>query len=391
MNYLCPMFHADLPIWLSTTRGAALTICLFSAFLLRMQIPHIRSRNILAVLMLVWSGYYVLSLIAALVGRSTSELGILPPYTLIMGSSAVILMTFYVVEVVRPGWLSWQRGVLWFIPFLLVVVVYYITLGVTGESSMHLPDIQSLWDSSKLFNVWYRYVLLLVSIVYLGAMFYIFLHYSTSYRHWVENYYSNKNNKDISWIWVYCIGLLCMTVIYFYGLLTGEPSSFVVHYLIIVFFFAYIVYKALFHTNPYPEGYFHITMDEAKAEKEFAPPCDEASEYSFTARMDEYKATLEEWMRTEKPFLRPDFKLLDVSAKLPMNRTYLSRLFNEGYGTSFSQVVRRYRIEEAQRLMEQQPQMRQKDLWQQCGFTSRTVFHRAFIEETGKKPKQGVA
>ena len=95
---------------------------------------------------------------------------------------------------------------------------------------------------------------------------------------------------------------------------------------------------------------------------------------------------LEAWMAAEKPYLNPEFKLMDLRAVLPMNRTYLSQLINSTYGCSFYQFVNRYRIEEAKRLMQDHPEMKVGEIASRAGFSSREVFTRTFSNMTGMAP-----
>jgi len=151
-----------------------------------------------------------------------------------------------------------------------------------------------------------------------------------------------------------------------------------------------------FQKDAHPEGFFHNTMNdkptEEQAEEALPKPVEETTSPIilagfFTESLEEYKTAFDEWMQREKPYLRTNFQKSDVAALFPINRTYLSRLFSEGYGKSFSQVVRQYRIEEAKRLMQKQPQIPLKQLATLCGFTSQVVFTRTFVEETGMTPK----
>ena len=64
------------------------------------------------------------------------------------------------------------------------------------------------------------------------------------------------------------------------------------------------------------------------------------NETVFLVKLPEYKTKVQQWMEETKPYLRKDFKLMDVAGVLPLNRTYLSQIFNEGWGESFSDVVR---------------------------------------------------
>ena len=366
-----------------------MAICFFSAFLLRMHAEQIRSRKFLAALMFTWGIIYFVMLLSILTDQGDSvphSRGVASPFSILMGNFAVIVTTFYVVEVVRPGWLTWMRVLLWFVPFIIITLGYFAGLAATGEEISCLPDMKAMNHHIREFNVWYRYILLFVCFGYLGAIFFVLLHYSAGYRQWVANHYSNDEKMNISWVWFYGLGLLCMTVNFFISILTAGRYMYLSHLVIITVFFSYINYKGLFHINPYPEGYFRKTMDDEGAEKvcEATEKVCEATDSSFTKRIEECKFVFEEWMRKEKPYLRPDFKLTDVAEVLPMNRSYLSRLFNEGYGMSFSQLVRQYRIEEAKQLMKEQPEIAKKQLAIRCGFASQEVFSRAFAKETGK-------
>ena len=101
-----------------------------------------------------------------------------------------------------------------------------------------------------------------------------------------------------------------------------------------------------------------------------------------------YRQTLEEWMENEKPYLNPDFKLLDLRKVLPLNRTYLSQFIHNEYDCSFYQFVNRYRIEEYQRLKTEHPEMKIGELSARCGFSSPTVFTRTFTAITGSTPSE---
>ena len=102
----------------------------------------------------------------------------------------------------------------------------------------------------------------------------------------------------------------------------------------------------------------------------------------------EYRKILEEWMRTERPYLNPDFKLVDLREVLPLNRTYLSKLINEEFGCTFTEYITRYRVEDAKRIMQCYPEMKIQEVAKRCGFSSSTVFGRVFARTTGKTPSE---
>lgn len=70
---------------------------------------------------------------------------------------------------------------------------------------------------------------------------------------------------------------------------------------------------------------------------------------------------------------------MDVTEILPLNRTYLSRVFNEGFGSSFSDVVRSYRIKEAEWMLLNRKDISVGQVGELCGFPSPSVFNRTFV------------
>lgn len=113
-----------------------------------------------------------------------------------------------------------------------------------------------------------------------------------------------------------------------------------------------------------PEG-GGISAEEAKGE-------------DFNSQFDSYKRDIESWMRTERPYLNVDFSLQEVINRFKLNRTYASRIFNDGFGQSFLLVVREYRIAYAKELMRDNPGMSLSDVAQQCGYSTVQAFHKAF-------------
>lgn len=58
------------------------------------------------------------------------------------------------------------------------------------------------------------------------------------------------------------------------------------------------------------------------------------------------------------------------------------------FGCTFYQFVNKYRIEEAKRLMTEQPDLKMADVATQSGFSSRTAFYNTFSREVGMSPSE---
>lgn len=91
-------------------------------------------------------------------------------------------------------------------------------------------------------------------------------------------------------------------------------------------------------------------------------------------------------MTEDKLFLTPQLTLSQLALAVKTNRTYLSQYIN-GKGESFSDLVNKYRVEEACRLLNDPTlNLSMVDLAAQCGFNSISSFNRYFYKVTGMSP-----
>ncbi|MBR5398416.1 MAG: helix-turn-helix domain-containing protein [Bacteroidales bacterium] len=87
-------------------------------------------------------------------------------------------------------------------------------------------------------------------------------------------------------------------------------------------------------------------------------------------------------------FRKKDIRISDIASELATNRTYISLIVNSSLGTSFSDLINNYRIEYAQKLMTDHPEMSHTDVAEESGFSSRTSFLRTFKAKTGMSPTE---
>ena len=88
----------------------------------------------------------------------------------------------------------------------------------------------------------------------------------------------------------------------------------------------------------------------------------------------------------EKIYLRPSVKLDDIARELNTNRTYVSRIINDEYLTSFSTLINDYRIRHALNLFDARPELNIDEVSEMSGFSNSTSFYRAFKSHTGTTP-----
>lgn len=81
-------------------------------------------------------------------------------------------------------------------------------------------------------------------------------------------------------------------------------------------------------------------------------------------------------------------QLIDLSEEFNLSPKYCSEVFNRLSGENFKNYLNRFRINEAQRRIEEEPQIKVATLAQEVGFTSANTFIRVFDRYMGVTPGQ---
>lgn len=327
---------------------AIITVTLLSTWAMIRHTDGIRVRYVQAWIM----GTISAIMIAGVSYRMSVNAELLPAegifafdgWEMVGGDLLAWLILAYPSELLRPGWLTWKNGLKRILPVV-----------VLGAIDIFVP-----WDL--------RWLLALVPVVWVALLF-RHLHY---YRRHAEENYGSVEQTDEKWVIRYLQMTLVLGISYTYLCFSDEPTRLFTQQWLMFFVIIYTNDQIIFHAKPWIEN----------AEEE------EEEEVTEIEPNSEYREKLEQWMKTEKPYLNPEFRLNDLRQILPLNRTYLSQLINAEYDCTFYQFVTNYRIEEAKRLMKEKPDLKMQDIAEQCGFSSPVVFSRIFARETGETPSE---
>lgn len=253
---------------------------------------------------------------------------------------AIILLA-YPMEVLCPKWLNWWRGLLLLIPPVLIMVADLVLNEDLRALQIMYPWLIASW-------LWGHIRL---------------------YRAKVEENFSSLENSAMPWLRIYLCILTVIGLSYFYISFTYHPTRLFTQQWLVLVLLVYNTAQIVYRRRPWQE-----TVRENAVEEE---------EIVDEEEQRRNRQLLEDWMEKEKPYLRTDFKLNDLTQVLPMNRTYLSQFINMEYHCNFFQYANRYRIEEAKRLMRDHPDMKMQDIAEQTGFSSAATFARSFASEVG--------
>ncbi len=102
---------------------------------------------------------------------------------------------------------------------------------------------------------------------------------------------------------------------------------------------------------------------------------------------DALSADFKRLMNDKKLFLQPNLTLEDVADILHSNKTYVSKMVNNSYGQSFSELMNRMRVDYAKEYILSHRSARQSEIARNCGFLSASSFNTVFKKVTGTTPK----
>ncbi len=103
-----------------------------------------------------------------------------------------------------------------------------------------------------------------------------------------------------------------------------------------------------------------------------------------------YQQRVEEIMRTQRAFLRPDLTLPKLAQDVECSVNHLSQVINAGFGMSFFDYLNRYRIAHAREILAKQDDEFGSilNIAFTVGFNSNSAFYTAFKKDTGQTPAQ---
>ena len=320
-------------------------ICFFGAAQGIRHLESNRIRKVWAIILILWGGWELVMVALFKTAYNPFQVGneLMESSSMLIACVFAWMLLIYPSISIRPGKFNWGREALFLLPLAVLGVIDYV-----------LP-----------------YDLRIVIALYPLWLMYIVFQNIRGYRQWCEDNFSTLDNIDAQWIVRYMVMIVLAGLVFYYLCVSDDPARAFTQQWYLMFVLGYTTDQVLHRPDPWER--LHSTAVEE--EKEEPDP-------AYAA----YRATLEAWLAKEKPYLNPDFQLMDLRQVLPLNRTYLSQLINAQYGCSFYQWVNDLRIKEAKRLMAEQPDLEIQDIADRCGFSSRSVFTQVFTRETGVAP-----
>lgn len=225
------------------------------------------------------------------------------------------------------------------------------------------------------------FLLQILFVVYWGTR--RIIHYDKM----VKDYYSNIEGKTLSSIRILLVVFVVTSLCSISAKLIGR-SYFIQSELVLAFpslVFGSLLYllgffgsKQMFSAEDFAKELVAVGLNESTQTDEI---CDEM-------HFEEIKDRLLELLEKKEYYKHKDLRLSDISLLLGTNRSYISRVVNQRLHTSFCDLVNKYRIEHAKKMMRQSTKtaLPLEEIAEASGFSGESSFYRVFKKKNGMSP-----
>ncbi|MGM0620953.1 MAG: helix-turn-helix transcriptional regulator [Bacteroidota bacterium] len=199
------------------------------------------------------------------------------------------------------------------------------------------------------------------------------------YNKKVANFYSNLEDKTIVWVKYLLYSFVATSLMSFIFNVIGRSVFIEFSGWLLVPSLIFSVLLFFIGFQGYIQNYSVVEL----VEDEQKVPAHGLS-FSNSAQL---KNEVVQLFENEKIYRDPNLKITHICNRLKTNRTYISKLINNEFNSTFSEFVNSYRIREAKMLLEDPPQkFSLNHVSEAAGFGSLSSFIRIFKEKVGVTP-----
>lgn len=258
---------------------------------------------------------------------------------------AVPLYAFILIELCRPGSLTWRRMLLHEIPF----VVLPLLLAVTRNEVFYDIDVAYAAVYGFGYAIW--------TVVAIPR-----------YHRHLRECFSYEENISLNWLRYILASFFIILSVWIVDCLVvnvGVETVYMTGSLAIWMFICYFIYR---HES---------VIGELSVPRTVPVSTDES--------MSDLERRIRRFFEDERAFLNPHLKVSDVARAVGTNRTYVSNYFNRQANSTFYDYVNSMRVEYARQLLATGTDS-VKCIAEQSGFNSPQAFIRVFTRIEGVTP-----
>lgn len=307
-------------------------LCILGGIMMLLRSFGNRARHILGWSMIMWAAMAVIRNIVNFYLHDAKEA--FHPDVLIASCFVVACLAAYVIEKLRPGYLTFKRFSIFLSP-VIIGGLSYLTYRLCGGEIHVYYSVRDVFNDLNL-DVCLRLLVFALTVVYMALPIYLVMKYGKEYSEYLSENVSDPENYDLIWLKRTMIVLLILYVLYLILLFTDIPILYVVDKAVLLVVWFYFFYNALFLKNIQLDRTFRNGWNSPVDENDEENDDDDEQQSMLFKR---YAEEVNTWFEKEKPYLRDDLRLTDLQRVFPISRSYLSQLFNKELGMSFSDYV----------------------------------------------------
>jgi len=206
----------------------------------------------------------------------------------------------------------------------------------------------------------------------------------------------SQNVETFKWLFYFTVVVSCSFLLLFFEYIFQVSQFFELYRLITLTMTGTILFTTLYllirpNILYGLTGWLQEPVPEIKIDDTYQNESVGSSKpYTLSVEQEKvFKAALENHFDTQQPFLRPGYKMKDLSDDLDIPSYLLSAFINQEYGMNFNELVNKYRVDHLKTLLRNSPELYQytlEALGKMAGFNSRSTFISAVKKVSGKTP-----
>lgn len=279
--------------------------------------------------------------------------------TLILGSFLALLFSFTLQTLINMAFVS-RKKLLWELILVSLLATFALIAYLIPFEKLYLPAFSLL--------VAY-YISLLIRHSYQVINTY------RLYAKKMDNYYSVQEANKLKWVKTAYFAAISIGSMVLFSLYLNEVFAvfFIFYY---ISFFVYFGIRFLNYVSIFEEIETVMVPPDPKKLKE-----ERESYFSF----DQLEQAVNEWEK-KKLYKEPGLTIEQVAGEIMTNRTYLSNYINTYKKMTFNEWISHLRMEEAKKLLIDNPQIPVGQIGVMIGVPDKSNFGRQFAKRTGNSP-----
>lgn len=303
------------------------------------------------------------------------EVDLLSVINLNISSLQAILFTMALVILLNPAKVTRKYLLKHVSPIIAFDLVY--TLVAFRWGNPEIGNLDALMKISLTPPVVVRECFWLFFVIQLGYLTAMFIREVKNYDKALDNYFSDGYKIHVRWVSICYYSALSLGI---FGVFMMCLFSFEWE---IVFTLCCIIYYVGFGVC-----YIQYPRTFIKIEPVITSPVIDSSEVHLKINNRFSWTELKGKVLKEKYYTRTGVNIEDMAQFLKVGRTTLSGFINKEEGVNFNSWIRRLRIDEAIRLLHENPEYSLSQISEMVGYSEPSNFSRQFKIETGVSPSE---